>query len=154
MKSNHREKEDEHIKTTNRIIWQSPLYLQMLGGYRFHVRDSLAIAKLTNRLLELRKPIEEVRLKKLEEYALKDEKGKPVKNETGNVQMEDDAAWNKAFNELMDAECSEEVIKETVKLPEKIAASCDKCHYHMEKPFEIEPSILTALEPFVEVSNA
>ena len=36
-----------------------------------------------------------------------------------------------------------------VKLPEKVAATCDKCKHNMDKALEIEPAILLLLEKFV-----
>jgi len=38
-----------------------------------------------------------------------------------------------------------------VKLPEMVAATCDKCHHNMDKVLEIEPAILLSLEKFIEV---
>lgn len=43
-----------------------------------------------------------------------------------------------------------EVIFDKVKLPENVAATCDKCGHNMDKMLEIEPNILMALEKFVE----
>ena len=45
----------------------------------------------------------------------------------------------------------EEIVFDKVKLPEMVTATCDKCNHNMDKPFEVEPSILMALEKFIEV---
>ena len=58
-----------------------------------------------------------------------------------------------AFDKLMaeEAKINFDGIAVPVKLPEKVAATCDACHHNMDRAQEIEPAILMALEKFVEV---
>ena len=80
-----------------------------------------------------------------EKYGETDEKGNTqVKQEGENFPK-----FSEEFTELMEQEVT--VVFEKVKLPEKVASTCDKCNHNMDKTFEIEPTILIALDKFVEV---
>jgi len=52
-------------------------------------------------------------------------------------------------NELMAQEVK--MVVEKVKLPEKVASTCEKCHNNMDKALEIEPAVLMLLDKFIEV---
>ncbi len=53
------------------------------------------------------------------------------------------------FSELLNLEV--EIVFEKMKLPEKIAATCDACHHNMDKPLVIESEILKPLVAFIEI---
>ena len=113
-------------------------------GTKFPVRVSMAIVKLRTKLSEPYKEIEEVRNGLIKTYG---------KEEGGQTRVDPEyegfPKFVEEFNELMAQEV--EVVIEKVKLPEKVATTCDKCKHNMDKMLEIEPSVLMALEKFVEV---
>ncbi len=91
------------------------------------------------------KVIEEVRNGLVKKYGETDDKKQiSVKPEGENFPK-----FVEEFSELMSQET--EIVIDKVKLPEKIAATCDKCNHNMDKSFEIEPNILIQLDKFVEV---
>lgn len=166
--------ESKGIKVTNLQIWVAPGAMNALAQNKFPIRTSLALAKLSNKLNELRKPIDEARVGLVKHYGEKDAHGQfsipstvkdpeqpeltetelkagKLPNMVHNVKLDE---FQKEFDELMTAECETEVIAEKIKLPEMVAATCDKCHHNMERLLEIEPSILAVLDPFVEVADA
>lgn len=53
------------------------------------------------------------------------------------------------INELLRLES--EVVIQKVKLPEKIAGTCDKCSHNMDVPLQIEGELLLPLEKLIEV---
>jgi len=117
-------------------------------GAKFPVKVSLGIVKLRTKLTPLYKEIEEVRNGLIQTYGEADPNNPQqirVKTDGENFQK-----FAEEFNELMTQEV--EVVFETIKLPEKVAATCDKCHHNMDKALEIEPATLMALEKFVEIT--
>jgi hypothetical protein len=133
------------MKVLNGQIFQAREPLQKLSGEKLPVKASWGLAKLSLKLNEQLKAIDEVRNGLINKYGVADEKGNvSVKQDTPN--------WNKfveEFNELMMQEV--EIVFEKVKLPEKVSATCDACKHNMDKPLEIEPATLMALEPFIEL---
>ncbi len=116
-------------------------------GTKFPVKVSLGIVKLRTKLRDFYKEIEEVRNGLVKTYGVVD-----VEN-PNNVNVDSNSKNFPKFvsemEELMNQE--QEVVFEKVKLPEKVASTCDKCSHNMDKMLEIEPSVLMALEKFVEV---
>ena len=135
------------MKLTNGDIWGSQDPLKVLIGLKFPVMVSYKLAKLAMKLNEQFKVIEEVRQGLIKKY------GEADKENSLNISIKQDGEnfpkFVEEFNELMTQEV--EVVIEKVKLPEKVAATCDKCNHNMDKSFEIEPSILIALDKFIEV---
>ena len=133
------------MKLTNGDIWGAQEPLRKLIVRPFPVLVSYKLSKLVMKLAEQLKIIEEVRTGLVKKY------GEP--DERGNHQVKPDsdafAKFVAEFNELMAQEV--EVVVDKVKLPEKIAATCDKCSHNMDKPLEIEPQTLMALDKFIEV---
>ena len=133
------------MKLNNRDIWTAQESLRKLSGQKFPVMVSYKLAKLINGLNEQFKVIEEVRVSLLKQYGEPDDKGQlSVKPDGEN--------WEKfvaEFDELMAIEHTIDI--EKVRLPEKVASTCDKCHNNMDKAFEIEPSVLINLDKFIEV---
>ena len=66
-----------------------------------------------------------------------------------NIFSKDFAKFMGEMNELFSQEV--EVVFDKVKLPEKVAGTCDKCSHNMDRMLEIEPNVLMALDKFVEV---
>jgi len=130
---------------TNGDIFGAQEPLKMLMGQKFPVRVGHDKIQLVMNLNEQFKVIEEVRNGLIKKYGETDEKGQTqVKPESENFPK-----FVEEFNELMSIEV--EIVIKKVKLPEKVAATCDACHHNMDKAFEIEPRILMALDKFIEV---
>lgn len=133
------------MNLNNGEIFRAREPLMKLLEHKFPVKTAYGLAKLSNKLNEQLKIIEEVRMGLIRKYGEKNEKGSiSVKQEGEN--------WEKfvdEFNELMAQEV--EIVIDKVRLPEKIAATCDKCNHNMDRTLEIEPNLLIALEKFIEV---
>ena len=117
-------------------------------GTKFPVKVSMAIVHLRTKLTDPYREIEEVRNGLVKTY------GEPDPENPQSLRIdpkgENFGKFAKEFGELMSQEV--EVVFEKVKLPEKVAATCDKCSHNMDRMLEIEPSALMALEKFIEVS--
>ncbi|KKN74731.1 hypothetical protein LCGC14_0387730 [marine sediment metagenome] len=129
--------------------------LVKLLGEKFPVKVSYGLAKIANKLNEQLKVIDDVRNGLIKTYGEVGEDGKiKTKKDGGNndildLSLENETKLNAEFNELMEQEI--EVVLDKVQLPEKVASTCDKCSHNMDKMLEIEPSVLMALEKFVDV---
>ena len=133
------------MKLTNGDIWGSQEPLRKLIEQKFPVMVSYKLAKLVKKLDEQFKVIEEVRTGLIKKYGETDDKGQiQVKPDGENFPK-----FAGEFNELMSQEV--EMVIEKVKLPEKVASTCDACHHNMDKSFEIEPQTLIQLDKFIEV---
>ena len=135
------------MKLNNGDIFGAREPLQKLIEQKFPVMVSYKLSKLVTKLSEQLKVIEEVRNGLIKTY------GEADKDNPQQVRVdpssENFGKFAAEFNELMSQEV--EVVFEKVKLPEKVAATCDKCNHNMDKALEIEPSVLMALEKFFEV---
>ena len=131
------------MKVKNHIIYLAGNTIQRLGEVKLPVRTSLAVAKLTIKLVDAQKPIEQVRKDIVKEYLplKKDDKG--VNIPLTEIQQKELEA---KVNELMEEETDLDQ-KDKIKLPEMVSSTCDKCHHNMDKPLEIESNILAVLEP-------
>ena len=135
------------MKLTNGDIFNAREPLQKLMGERFPVRVSYGLAKMANKLNEQLKVIDEVRNGLIKTYGTPDpENSQNIRVDPADKNFE---KFAEEFNELMAQEV--EIVFEKVRLPEKVAATCDKCSHNMDKMLEIEPNILMALEKFVEI---
>ncbi len=116
-------------------------------GTKFPVKVSLGIVKLRTKLGDAYKEIEEVRNGLIKTY------GTPDPENAQNIKVEQDSKnfpkFAEEMNELFAQEV--EVVFDKINLPEMVASTCDKCSHNMDKMLEIEPSVLGALEKFVEV---
>ncbi len=113
-------------------------------GTKFPVKVSLGIVKLRTKLSDAYKEIEEVRNGLIKTYG-EEKDGQIMVDPKG----ENFPKFVEEMNELFAQEV--EVVFDKVKLPEVVALTCDKCSHNMDKMLEIEPSVLGALEKFVEV---
>ena len=135
------------MKVKNQVIYMAGNVIQRLGEVKLPVRTSLAVAKLTVKLVDAQKPIEQVRKDIVKEYLplKKDDKGLDIPL-TADQQIELESKVNELMEEETDLDW-----KDKIKLPEMVSSTCDKCHHNMDKPLEIESNILAILEPFIEV---
>ncbi len=123
------------MKLTNNEVWNSRESLLKLMEERFPVKTAYELAKLARKLKDQYEVIEDVRNGLVQTYG--------EKNESGQVSVETTSKnWAKfleELTELMDTEV--EIVCNKVRLPEKVD----------EKTIAIEPTVLMALERFIEV---
>ena len=131
---------------TNREIWRAYPAMLELSRVKLPVRASMELAKMVSKLEKPHGTIDKERVKLLEKYI---DKKKGEKSMAVNDPKYQD--FMKDFDEMLDMVWGEFKI-DKVKLPEKIAGTCDKCNHNMDVAFLIESSILIPLqEKFVEV---
>ena len=118
------------MKLQNGDIFTAQEPLRKLIEQKFPVIVSYKLSKLAQKLNEQFKVVEEVRQGLIKKYGKADDKGQIAVSQ----ESKDWVKFVDEFNELMAQEV--EIVIEKVKLPET---------------FEIEPSILMALDKFVEV---
>lgn len=137
------------MKLNNGEIFASREPLQKLLGEKFPVKVSYGLAKMANKLNDQLKVIDDVRNGLIKTY------GEPDPENSQNIRVAPEGENFEKFVEEMNELFSQEVevVFEKVKLPEKVAATCDKCSHNMDKMLEIEPSVLMALEKFVSVGD-
>lgn len=123
--------------------------LNELLKYKLPVRVSSQAAKLGIKLKEGAEVFEKVRDGLFATYEVNRKPGENGQIELTSNQEGGMEKFTEEFNELLGLEI--EVVFEKVKLPEMIAATCDKCHHNMDKNLEIEGSILISLDKFIEV---
>jgi len=133
------------MKVTNGDIFRAREPLQKLMAEKFPVITSYKLAKMASQLQEQLKVMEDVRNGLIKKYGTKDERGRF----TVQPESENWARFVEEFEELMSQEVT--IVFEKVKLPQKIAATCDACHHNMDKSYEIEAQTLMALDKFIEV---
>lgn len=122
-----------------------------LVGEKLPVKVSYNLARTGIALQEKLKVFDEVKTSLVTTYKItaepsEDGKGQTIK--TGGKPA-DLQSFLKELDELLNLEV--EVVIGKVKLPEKIAGTCDKCSHNMDVPLQVEPSVLMALEKFIEV---
>jgi len=125
------------MKLENGEIFTAVNALNDLYEKEWPVRVSLALAKLSRKLQEPFKAIEQVREGLLKKHGTVDEKG-------GTSIKPEDENWSKFaedFNELMSQ--TTELVFDKVKLPEEVDG----------KPVVIKPSLLVPLEKFIEIEE-
>jgi len=140
------------MKLDNGTIFMAREPLGKLMEQRFPVKVSYNLAKMVSKLNEQLKVIDEVRNGLIRTY------GKPDKDNPQQISVpqgsKDFTKFMEEFSELMNKE--EEIdfgkTEVPVKLPEKVAGTCDSCHHNMDRMLEIEPSVLMALDKFIEVA--
>ena len=140
------------MKLDNGTIFVAREPLAKLMEQKFPVRVSYNLAKMASKLNEQLKVIDEVRNGLIRTY------GKPDKDNPQQISVpqgsKDFTKFMEEFSELMNKE--EEIdfgkTEVPVKLPEKVAGTCDSCHHNMDRMLEIEPSVLMALDKFIEVA--
>ena len=135
------------MKLNNGEIWMAREPLAKLMGQKFPVMVSYRLAKMANKLNEQLKVIDDVRSGLIRTH------GTPDKDNPKQVSVPvNSKGFDKFIDELAELMNQEiEVRFDKVKLPEKVAGTCDKCNHNMDRMLEIEPSVLMILDKFVEV---
>ena len=157
------------MKLTNGEIFNAKAPLEKLLVEKFPVKTSYGLAKLANKLNDQLQVIEKVRQGLFQTYGEPDPKNQTQltmqsaieeRDDEGNVKQ--DAEGNPItipnpkfpkFAEELGELFSQgvEIVFDAVTLPEKVAATCDKCNHNMDKALEVKPAILMALEKFIKV---
>lgn len=123
------------MKLTNGEIFASREPLEALLQMKFPVATSFKLAKTANKVNEALKAIEDVRNGLINRYGQPNAQGQmSVMPESENF-----GPFVKDFNDLLALEV--EVVIDKVKLPQEVDG----------KPLEVAPSLLMALDKFVEV---
>lgn len=133
------------MKVTNGQVFVAVEPLKKLMAEKLPVKPAWGLAKLSQKLNEPYKAIEDVRNNLIRKYGEVDEKG-------NTAVKQDSASWAKfveEFNELMKQET--EIVFEKIHIPEKISYVCDSCKHNTDRTLEIDANTLLALEPFIEV---
>jgi len=137
------------MKLTNGEIFRAKEPLARLMVQKFPVKVAYGLAMLTNKLDSQLKVIDNVRNGLIKTYGVPDpDNPKQIKVLPGS---ENFGKFIEEMNELFSQEV--EVVFDKVKLPEKVAATCDKCNHNMDKALEIEPWILAALPKFIDIKE-
>jgi len=125
------------MKLINGEIFNAREPLAKLLGEKFPIKVSYGLAKLAHKLNDQLKVIDDVRNGLIKTYGEED-----PENEQNISVLQGSTNFPKFVEELEELMNQEvEVVFDKVKLPEKVD----------EKMLEIEPSVLMALEKFVEV---
>uniref|UniRef100_A0A6H1ZK45 Uncharacterized protein n=1 Tax=viral metagenome TaxID=1070528 RepID=A0A6H1ZK45_9ZZZZ len=139
------------VELTNKQIWAARGAINQLMSQKFPVMVSYRLAKEAKKLQNELSVLNEVYNKLVEKHGQKDPKtGKPVVLQL--IDENPNPAWDelhREWNEVLGQAVKLDI--EKVKIPEKVASTCDKCHHNMDRPFEIEGSILMALDFLIEV---
>ena len=142
--------------------------LTQLMQQKFPIMVSYKLAKMAQAVQVELKVIEDLRNALIKEYGAPSE-ADPNQvtvptiieklDDKGNVVMKDGkpvmvanpnlAKFLDEVNELMTQEVR--LVIEKVKLPEKVASTCDKCHNNMDRALELEPAVLLLLDKFIEI---
>ena len=133
------------MQLTNREVFSAKEPLEKLLEEKFPVKVSYGLAKLASKLNDQFEIIEKVRNGLVKTYGEADEDNQViVKSDSKNFPK-----FAKELDELFEQKI--ELVVATVMLPEKVTTTCDKCSHTIDKMFEIEPSILMALDKFILV---
>ena len=129
------------MELTWRELMEATQGFNALGQTKLPIKTSFEVMKIRNILAKCSRTGEKDRLKAVKEIRARfDGKNSPEEME---LQQEES---DKFFEELIEVP-----IENKIKLPEHISSTCDKCHHNMDKVWEIEPSILYAIDKFVEI---
>ena len=137
------------MKLSNGEIHSAYQSLVELGQVKLPVKTSLDVAKLANKLESAFKVIGSEVDKLIKQYGEVDKETGRVGIKAGSPNME---KYLKDQEVVLAPEWDEDFTITKVKLPEKVAGTCDKCSHNLDVKFLIEPTILMPLaEKFVEV---
>lgn len=139
------------MKLKNGEIVNASKALAEIRAIKLPVKVSSDLVKLALKLDDPLKAFSEVQKGLVETYKItaeptEDGKGQIIKT-TGKP--EDLKKFLGEFDELLNLDV--EVVVSKVKLPEKVAGTCDKCSHNMDVPLQIEGEILLPLQSLVEV---
>ena len=130
------------MKLPNSAALQAKTKLVELGKLKLPVRSSVQVVKLEKKLDEMIGEFIKVRDGLFGKYEVSQKVvGNQISLITKNPEGQD--KFNEELTELLNMET--EVVFEKIRLPEKIAATCDACKHNMDKLLELEPDVLRPL---------
>jgi len=141
------------MTVTNQKLRDMAVALKALDQVRLPVLTSLQVAKLKNAVFIAVGPVEETRDKLIVQYADRDEQGKVIRGEGNSFRIAPERmeAFAEDYKRLLAEEAELPDIK--FSLPMVVSATCDKCHHNMDRPLELEPSILSPLLEFIDIDG-
>ena len=131
------------MKLKNGEIWRAYPQLVELSKVKLPVKPSIGVAKLANKLQQPYVVVDGERGKLVAKYGKENEEGRGI---SIGVESENWAVFIQELDEMFDMEWDEDIKFDKVKLPEKVAGTCDKCNHNMDVVLQIEPEILIPLE--------
>ncbi len=134
------------MKLTNGEIYSAYIALDRLSTEKLPIRVSFGLAKISVKLEPIFRAIEKVRIASLKKYGVESQGNWTIVGATKENRECFEAELEELFGQKVDMG---EIAK--LKFPEVIASTCDQCHHLMNRPLEIAPSILVALNRFIEV---
>ncbi len=137
------------MKLNNGEILRASQSLGEIRKLKLPVKISSDLVSMAIKLDEPIKAYDEVRKGLVETYQIYSEKDGEQDLIKTRGKPEDLQKFMEEINELLGLET--EVVIQKVKLPEKIAGTCDKCSHNMDVPLLIEGEILLPLQKLVEV---
>ena len=143
------------MKLTNGEVFVAWDGLDRIMQEKLPVKVGMGLAKIRTAILPAYKEILEVRDSLIKTHGDDQPNGQKglvgPNNPDGKEISKGWEAFIEAHNTLMNVERDEDFTISKVKLTETVAATCDKCHHNMDKPFEISGVVILALEKFIEV---
>ena len=143
------------MKLSNGEVFSAWDGLDKIMQEKLPVKVSMGLAKVRTALFPAYKEISEVRDSLIKVHGDNQPNGQKGLTGPNNPDKKPVSPGWDAFVEahgiLMNTERTEDFTIGKVKLPETVAATCDKCHHNMDRPFEIEGAVVLALEKFIEV---
>lgn len=161
------------MKLANGDIANAKMPLSRLLKERFPIRVSYNLAQVVQTLKDQTATIEQLKDALIKKHGAPlenmpslfeinetikrtDKDGKVVEDGKGNPVMMDNPAYPLFIEEMTELLAKEVSIdfgttNVPVKIPEKVASTCDKCHHNMDREIEIEPGIMLALAKFVTI---
>lgn len=130
------------MKLKNKEILNANEPLGNLMRERFPVKTSFALVKLATSLKAPIENFEATRKSLIQKYDITVEEGQVKSTQEDGVEK-----FISEVNELGEEEVDVKI--EKFSLPEKVSATCDACKHNMDRPLEIEPIVLMALEKFI-----
>lgn len=137
------------MKLNNGEILEASRALMEIRKQTLPVKVNSDLIKLALKLDEPIKVYDEVRKGLVETYQIYGEKDGEQDLIKTKGKTEDLQKFMAEMNELLMIES--EVVIQKVKLPEKIAGTCDKCNHNMDVPLQLEGKSQLALQKLIEV---
>lgn len=137
------------MKLTNGEILRASQALGEIRKLKLPVKISSDLVSMALKLDEPLKAYDEVRKGLVETYQIYSEKDGEQDLIKTKGKPEELQKFMSEMNELLNIET--EVVINKVRLPEKIAGTCDKCSHNMDVPLQLEGDILLPLQKLIEV---
>ncbi len=150
------------LTLTNGELKAMQVPLQMLNQQRLPYPTTKALVKLSLKIQDALRDIEEHAEVLRQRHGVKNPHGqyyvpRTLKQLNENTKKEEEIPnpayedFGRDYAELLE-QTQEIEFEGKIKLPEKVASTCDKCHHNMDRPLEIAPEIILPLEKFIDIN--